>query len=66
MEAVADIVDRSESASPVSFRHYIPGRPLSEFVGVFWYWRGHYVPYSKERIGLVNCFAFSTKREQPK
>jgi AraC-like DNA-binding protein len=50
MASVANIVDPSNSASPVFFQHYIPGRPLSEFVGVFWYWRGHDVRYSKERI----------------
>jgi AraC-like DNA-binding protein len=50
MKAVADIVDPSNSASPVFFQHYIPGRPLCEFVGVFWYWRGHDVRYSKERV----------------
>lgn len=41
MEAAADIVDPNKSGSPVFFQHYIPGKPLSEFVGVFWYWRGH-------------------------
>jgi AraC-like DNA-binding protein len=50
MEAAADIVDPSNSASPVFAQYYIPRRPLSEFVGVFWYWRGHDVRYSKERI----------------
>ena len=50
MEAVADIVDPRVSPSPVTFQYYIPERPLSEFVAVFCYWRGHDVPYSKERI----------------
>ncbi len=52
MGAAASIVDptKSETALPVVFKHYVPARPLCEFVGVFWYWRGHYAPYSKERI----------------
>jgi AraC-like DNA-binding protein len=32
------------------FRYHTPRGPLSEFIGVFWYWRGHEVPYSKERV----------------
>ncbi|HYR85206.1 MAG TPA: helix-turn-helix transcriptional regulator [Terriglobia bacterium] len=43
MKAAADLV-------PVLFRHYVPAKPLSEFVGLFWYWQGHDVPYSKERV----------------
>jgi hypothetical protein len=35
MEAAANIVDPSNSASPVFVQYYIPRRPLSEFVGVF-------------------------------
>ena len=35
---------------PIVFKYYMPPAPLSEFVGVFWYWRGHHVPSSKERI----------------
>jgi AraC-like DNA-binding protein len=35
---------------PVVFQYYVPRSPLSEFVGVFWYWRGHPVPYSQERV----------------
>jgi AraC-like DNA-binding protein len=35
---------------PVVFRYHVPSGPLSEFVGVFWYWRGHTVQYAKERI----------------
>src|ERR1700730_1205997 len=49
MEAAADIVDPGDYASPVFPRYYIPARPLSDFVGLFWYWRGN-VRYSKERI----------------
>ncbi|PYV42413.1 MAG: hypothetical protein DMG09_02570 [Acidobacteria bacterium] len=50
--ATTEIVDRSNRAPalPVFFRHYVPKQPLSEFVGLFWYWRGHDVPCSKERI----------------
>src|SRR5258706_9694566 len=50
--AVTDILDRdsTETSLPVFFQHYVPRKPLSEFVGFFWYWRGPAVPYSKERI----------------
>ena len=50
--AARDIPDRdsTETMLPVFFQHYVPKKPLSEFVGVFWYWRGHTEPYSKERI----------------
>lgn len=50
MEALADIPDLRNSESPVFFQHYVPVSPLSEFVGLFWYWRGHKVSYSKERL----------------
>ena len=40
----------AQATLPVFFRHYVPMKPLSEFVGLFWYWRGHDVSYSKERI----------------
>ena len=47
-----DILDRdiTETSPPVFFQHYVPKKPLSEFVGFLWYWRGRAVPYSKERI----------------
>src|SRR5216117_2456853 len=50
--ATTEIVDRSNRAPalPVFFRHYVPKQPLSEFVGLFWYWRGHDVSCSKERV----------------
>jgi AraC-like DNA-binding protein len=35
---------------PVVWDYYVPPQPLSEFVGLFWYWRGHDVAYAKERI----------------
>jgi hypothetical protein len=35
---------------PVVWDYHIPAAPLSEFVRLFWYWRGHDVPYAKERI----------------
>lgn len=35
---------------PMFFAHYIPQKPLSEFVAVFWYWQGHEVSSSKERV----------------
>lgn len=34
----------------VSFQFRAPRGPLSEFVGLLWYWRGHDVPYSKEWV----------------
>jgi AraC-like DNA-binding protein len=42
--------DTTEAMPPVFFQYYIPKKPLSDFVGVFWYWRGHALPYAKERI----------------
>ena len=52
MESATEIADpvKGEAALPVFSQYYIPEKPLSEFVGLFWYWRGHYVPYSKERV----------------
>jgi AraC-like DNA-binding protein len=39
-----------ETKPSPEFRFHTPRAPLSEFIGVFWYWRGHNVPYSKERV----------------
>ena len=30
--------------------HYVPGPPLSEFIAMFWYFRGHEVSNAKERV----------------
>src|SRR5437867_10660051 len=30
--------------------YYVPGPPLSEFVALFWYFRGDEVPNAKERV----------------
>src|SRR5205809_984981 len=38
------------ASSPIVWDYYAPTKPLSEFVDVFWYWRGHEVACSKERI----------------
>lgn len=35
--------------SRVSFAYYTPGPPLSQFVGVFWYWKGYDLPVGRER-----------------
>jgi len=35
---------------PVVFDYRVPSSPLSEFVEVIWYWRGHDVPRSRERV----------------
>ena len=35
---------------PIVALHHVPRGPLSEFVELFWYYRGHDVEYSKERI----------------
>jgi AraC-like DNA-binding protein len=40
----------TQEVAPVVFQHRVPGEPLSRFVGLFWYWRGHPVLSSKERI----------------
>src|SRR5262245_1628464 len=37
-------------SDPIIFKYYYPPAPLGEFVGLFWYWRGHDLPYSKERL----------------
>jgi len=42
--------DTTEAMSPVFFQYYVPKIPLSEFVRLFWYWRGHSVDFSKERV----------------
>jgi AraC-like DNA-binding protein len=42
--------ETTDIAPPVAFRYYVPQKPLSNFIGVFWYWRGHVSSYSKERI----------------
>jgi len=34
----------------VEFSHRVPGKPLSDFVKLFWYWTGHPQPYARERI----------------
>ena len=36
--------------SDIVFKHYVPAAPLSQFVAVFWYWRGNEVLYEKQRI----------------
>jgi AraC-like DNA-binding protein len=40
----------AEVTAPVVFQYYVPPSPLSEFVELFWYWRGHEKEYAKERI----------------
>jgi AraC-like DNA-binding protein len=35
---------------PLLFHYHVPAKPLSDFVGVFWYWQGHDVPYARERV----------------
>jgi hypothetical protein len=41
MEGSAAIVDpENMEEQRVVFRHYVPAKPLSEFVGLFGYWRG--------------------------
>jgi AraC-like DNA-binding protein len=40
----------AQEMSPVSFGYYVPKPPLSEFIEVLWYWKGHDVLYSQERI----------------
>ena len=51
MKAVTEIIEREGAEIlPMFFRHYVPHGPLSEFVGVFWYWQGHNVSQSQERV----------------
>lgn len=35
---------------PLFFAHYIPRKPLSDFVATFWYWQGHEASSSRERV----------------
>src|SRR5262249_787011 len=42
--------DDTMTTPSVFLQHYVPQRPLSEFVAVFWYSRGDALPYAKERI----------------
>jgi AraC-like DNA-binding protein len=35
---------------PIVFRHYVPIGPLGQFVALFWYYSGHDVEYSRERV----------------
>jgi AraC-like DNA-binding protein len=36
--------------TPVSFRYYVPAKPLSDFVALVWYWRGYEVDHARERL----------------
>ena len=38
------------ATTPIVSRFRAPGEPLSAFVGLLWYWLGHEVPYTKERV----------------
>ena len=38
------------ACNSVCFRCYLPPKPLSDFVELFWYWRGHDLPCAKERV----------------
>jgi AraC-like DNA-binding protein len=40
----------SEAATVNSFCFYLPQSPLSRFIERFWYWKGHTVSHSQERI----------------
>jgi AraC-like DNA-binding protein len=43
------IADPLPEPRPV-FAHYVPRWPLSDFVALFWHWRGHTSPRSTERL----------------
>src|SRR6058998_856717 len=43
-------MDSAQETSPVWFGHCVPKPPLSEFIQLFWYWKGHDAPFSQERI----------------
>jgi AraC-like DNA-binding protein len=43
------IADSEPEQQPV-FAYYAPRGPLSEFVALFWHWRGHTAPRSTERL----------------
>ncbi|MBI4474260.1 MAG: AraC family transcriptional regulator [Acidobacteria bacterium] len=42
--------NQTQDSLAVSFKCFVPAKPLSEFVDFFWYWQGHDAPYSKERV----------------
>lgn len=39
-----------DTVTDISFRYYVPQKPLSDFVALFWYFRGHEVALSRERV----------------
>jgi AraC-like DNA-binding protein len=43
---------RAEADVPgiVQISHRLPGKPLSDFVKLFWFWAGHPLPHVRERI----------------
>ena len=43
-------MDSARETPPVSSGYYLPKPSLSEFIQLFWYWKGHDAPYSQERI----------------
>ncbi|HUO66944.1 MAG TPA: DUF6597 domain-containing transcriptional factor, partial [Gammaproteobacteria bacterium] len=44
------IADVEHEPRPVFAHHYTPRGPLSDFVALFWHWRGHSSPRSTERL----------------
>src|SRR5580692_7710512 len=40
----------SQTMLPIVSAYHVPAAPLCEFVELLWYWRGHDVPQSRERI----------------
>src|SRR5262245_22428342 len=43
-------VQRAPFEPRQTFAHYVPAKPLSDFVALFWHWRGHSSPRSTERL----------------
>jgi AraC-like DNA-binding protein len=39
-----------DAATAPAVLHHVPSGPLADYVELFWYWRGHSVPRSAERV----------------
>jgi methylphosphotriester-DNA--protein-cysteine methyltransferase len=59
---------RAEADMPgiVEFSHRVPGKPLSDFVKLFWYWTGHPQPLARERILPMGSVELVIQLNNPK
>lgn len=47
---ISNLELRDDRSLPLSFSHYAPKEPLSEFVEIFWYWQSHDLLRGKEYV----------------